>query len=53
MAAVRLPHPDAAWSRCLYGSPEHGFDPRELRWRRNKSGQVKEIEYKSSESGCG
>lgn len=43
------PTPD--W--CLYGSPERGFDPRELRWRRHKDGSVKEIEYKSSESGCG
>ena len=43
------PTPD--W--CVYGSPEHGFDPRELRWRRHKDGSVKAIEYKSSESGCG
>lgn len=43
------PTPD--W--CLYGSPERGFDPRELRWRRQKDGSVKEIVYKSSESGCG
>jgi len=36
-----------------YRSEERGFDPVEQRWRRNKAGAVVEIEYKSSESGCG
>lgn len=43
------PTPD--WA--LYNAPEGGFDPIEMRWRRNKDGSLAEIEYKSSESGCG
>jgi len=44
------PTPD--WA--VFDSATHGFDPEENRWRRNKaSGQLEEIEYKSSESGCG
>lgn len=43
------PTPD--WA--LYQSPSHGFDPEEQRWIRNKTGKMVEIEYKSSESGCG
>jgi tRNA wybutosine-synthesizing protein 1 len=43
--------PTPEWA--LYGSVQRGFDPRELRWRRQKDGSVKEVEYKASESGCG
>jgi tRNA wybutosine-synthesizing protein 1 len=38
---------------ALYQSKSHGFDPAESRWKRNAKGQAIEIEYKSSESGCG
>ncbi len=38
---------------ALYQSQEHGFDPVENRWKRNKAGALVEIEYKSSDSGCG
>lgn len=38
---------------AIYQSPERGFDPIESRWRRNKAGATVEIEYKSTESGCG
>ncbi len=38
---------------ALYQSKDHGFDPEEQRWRRNKTGNLVEIEYKASESGCG
>jgi tRNA wybutosine-synthesizing protein 1 len=40
-----------AWA--LYESSERGFDPNENRWKRNKNGDLVEIDYKSSESGCG
>lgn len=30
-----------------------GFDPLESRWKRTKTGKMVEIDYKSSESGCG
>jgi hypothetical protein len=30
-----------------------GFDPEESRWKRTKTGKMVEIDYKSSESGCG
>jgi len=36
-----------------YQSASRGFDPVEQRWKRNKSGAVVEIQYKSSDSGCG
>lgn len=38
---------------AVYDAPEGGFDPIESRWRRNKAGGITEIEYKTSESGCG
>ena len=38
---------------ACYKSSSRGFDPVEQRWKRNKAGNVVEIEYKSSESGCG
>jgi tRNA wybutosine-synthesizing protein 1 len=38
---------------ALYQSAERGFDPVENRWKRNKAGTVVEIEYKSTDSGCG
>ena len=37
----------------LFKSQEHGFDPEESRWKRNKAGALVAIEYKSSDSGCG
>jgi tRNA wybutosine-synthesizing protein 1 len=43
------PTPD--WA--LYKSSERGFDPKESRYRRTKTGALVEVEYKSSESGCG
>jgi len=43
--------PTPEWA--LYQSPSHGFDPEEQRWIRSKTGKMVEIEYKSSESGCG
>jgi tRNA wybutosine-synthesizing protein 1 len=43
--------PTPSWA--MYDAPESGFDPEEMRWRRNKDGSVAEIEYKTSESGCG
>ena len=43
--------PTPSWA--LYKSEEHGFDPVESRWKRNKAGALVPIEYKSSESGCG
>ena len=36
-----------------YKSSSRGFDPVENRWKRTKAGNLVEIEYKSSESGCG
>jgi len=44
-----LPTPE--WA--LYQSQTHGFDPTESRFRKNKAGAIVEVEYKSSESGCG
>lgn len=38
---------------ALFQSTQRGFDPIENRWKRNKQGAMVEIEYKSSESGCG
>lgn len=38
---------------ALYKSDTHGFDPIENRWKRTKNGTMVEIEYKSSDSGCG
>lgn len=38
---------------ALYKSKEHGFDPIEQRYRKTKAGKLVEIEYKSTESGCG
>jgi hypothetical protein len=38
---------------AVYKSIERGFDPAENRWRRGGGGELIEIEYKSSESGCG
>ena len=43
--------PTPAWA--LYDAPEQGFDPIETRFRRTRTGKVVEIEYKSSDSGCG
>ena len=40
-------------SWALYQSQERGFDPIENRWKRNRQGIVVEIEYRSSDSGCG
>ena len=40
-------------SWALYQSQEHGFDPVENRFRRNKQGKLVERDYKASESGCG
>ena len=36
---------------ALYGAPEAGFDPLDVRWRRKQAGA--EEEYKPSGSGCG
>jgi tRNA wybutosine-synthesizing protein 1 len=38
---------------AVYGAPEAGFDPGEVRWRRKGDGTVGEAEYVPSESGCG
>ena len=43
--------PTPSWA--VYDATEGGFDPIEKRFYRNKAGVVSEIEYKSSESGCG
>lgn len=43
--------PTPPWA--VYQSVERGFDPVESRWKRTKTGKMVEIEYKSSESGCG
>lgn len=43
------PTPD--WA--VYKSRERGFDPNESRWKRNKTGELVEIDYKATESGCG
>lgn len=43
--------PTPPWAN--YDAEEAGFDPIEMRWRRNKDGSLAEIEYKTSESGCG
>lgn len=38
---------------ALFGAPEAGFDPAEVRWRRKQDGTVAEVEYRPSGSGCG
>ena len=43
--------PTPPWA--VYKSEARGFDPKESRWKRTKTGKMVEIEYKSSESGCG
>ena len=43
------PTPD--WA--VYKSRERGFDPNESRWKRNKTGDLVEIDYQATESGCG
>ena len=43
--------PTPPWA--VYKSEARGFDPSESRWKRTKTGKMVEIEYKSSESGCG
>lgn len=43
--------PTPEWA--LYKSQERGFDPKESRYRRTKTGALVEVEYKSSDSGCG
>lgn len=43
--------PTPSWA--VYNATEAGFDPVENRWRRTKAGEVTELEYKASESGCG
>lgn len=43
--------PTPPWA--VYKSDARGFDPNESRWKRTKTGKMVEIEYKSSESGCG
>ena len=43
--------PTPSWA--TYKSETRGFDPTESRWKRTKTGKMVEIEYKSSESGCG
>jgi tRNA wybutosine-synthesizing protein 1 len=43
--------PTPSWA--TYKSDTRGFDPAESRWKRTKTGKMVEIEYKSSESGCG
>ena len=36
-----------------YQSSTKGFDPVEKRWKRNKAGNIVDIQYQPSESGCG
>jgi tRNA wybutosine-synthesizing protein 1 len=43
--------PTPEWA--VYNAAEAGFDPVDTRWRRTKTGGIAEVEYKSSESGCG
>ena len=44
--------PTPSWA--LYQSPQKGFDPVESRWRRSKAtGDLVEVDYKPSGSGCG
>lgn len=43
--------PTPHWA--VYQSKERGFDPVESRWKRNKKGNLVEIDYKATESGCG
>ncbi|KAJ3211744.1 S-adenosyl-L-methionine-dependent tRNA 4-demethylwyosine synthase [Dinochytrium kinnereticum] len=38
---------------AAFGAPEEGFDPVDLRYRKNRDGKLVELQYKSSESGCG
>jgi hypothetical protein len=44
-----LPKP-SEWA--LYQSKERGFDPKQSRYRKNRTGNLVEVEYKSSDSGC-
>ena len=37
---------------ALYQSKERGFDPKQSRYRKNRTGNLVEVEYKSSDSGC-
>ncbi|KAJ3116903.1 S-adenosyl-L-methionine-dependent tRNA 4-demethylwyosine synthase [Phlyctochytrium bullatum] len=43
--------PTPEWA--VFGAREEGFDPIDSRYRKNRDGKLVEIEYKSSESGCG
>lgn len=44
--------PTPSWA--IYKSEAKGFDPVEKRWKRNKAtGEISEIPYQPSESGCG
>lgn len=38
---------------AMYDSKEEGFDPIETRFYRTKGGQIKEIPYEPTDSGCG
>ena len=38
---------------AVYQSAEKGFDPIETRWKRNKKGELVEIQYQATDSGCG
>ncbi|KAJ3106970.1 S-adenosyl-L-methionine-dependent tRNA 4-demethylwyosine synthase [Phlyctochytrium planicorne] len=38
---------------AVFGAAEEGFNPVDTRYRKNKEGKTVEIDYKSSESGCG
>lgn len=40
-------------SWAIYGAEERGFDPAEVRFRKNRKGVKVPLEYKASESGCG
>ena len=46
-----LPTPE--WAVYKNALNTKGFDPIESRWKRTKTGKMVEIDYKSSESGCG
>ena len=46
-----LPTPE--WAVYKNALNTKGFDPVESRWKRTKTGKMVEIDYKSSESGCG
>ena len=43
--------PTPNWA--MYKSDTKGFDPNEKRWKRNKTGELTEIPYQPSDSGCG